>query len=292
MSETEPLSGPIPAMAALPPPLPAVPPARKEKPRRSFWPVLGVIGFLILAGGEVFLWRLHQMIPDHSGQIAALQSQITALQASETRAAPAPDSMTVQADLAEKFAALNAQVGAMQTQVAADHGTLTQLSANTTDMTKLTAKISLLSTLEDARMALDAGQPLGDIPDAPPALAKFAETAPPTQAALLLAYPDAARAADNASVARVQKGKFWLGVVSRLENLITISDGAHVLVGAPAAAITSQAGALLDAGDLNGAVDTLNGLSPETQSAMGTWLQQARDLLAARAAIIAMADQG
>jgi hypothetical protein len=279
-------------MAALPPPLPAVPPARKEKPRRSFWPVLGVIGFLILAGGEVFLWRLHQMIPDHSGQIAALQSQITALQASETRAAPAPDSMTVQADLAEKFAALNAQVGAMQTQVAADHGTLTQLSANTTDMTKLTAKISLLSTLEDARMALDAGQPLGDIPDAPPALAKFAETAPPTQAALLLAYPDAARAADNASVARVQKGKFWLGVVSRLENLITISDGAHVLVGAPAAAITSQAGALLDAGDLNGAVDTLNGLSPETQSAMGTWLQQARDLLAARAAIIAMADQG
>jgi hypothetical protein len=292
MSETEFPPDPMPAIVAPAPPLPAAPPAKPEKPRKSFWPVLGIIGFLILAAGEVYLWRLHQMIPDDAAQIAALQSQIAALRTADAHAAPAPDSITVQADLAEKFAALNAQVGAMQTQLAADHGTLTQLSANSTDVTKLTAKIALLSTLEDARMALEAGQPLGDIPNAPPALAKFAETAPPTQAALLLAYPDAARAADNASVARVQKGKFWAGVVSRLENMITISDGAHVLVGAPAAAITAQAGALLDAGDLNGAVNTLNGLSPETQSAMGTWLQQARDLLAARAAIISMAGQG
>jgi hypothetical protein len=48
---------------------------------------------------------------------------------------------------------------------------------------------------------------------------------------------------------------------------------------------------LLDAGDLGGAVTVLDGLSPETQAAMGNWLPQARNLLAARAALISMAGQ-
>jgi hypothetical protein len=78
-------------------------------------------------------------------------------------------------------------------------------------------------------------------------------------------------------------------VLARLESLITISNGTHVIVGAPAAAVIAQARAALDAGDLAGAVALLDTLSVSTQAAMGGWLGQARDLLAARAAIVSLA---
>jgi hypothetical protein len=62
------------------------------------------------------------------------------------------------------------------------------------------------------------------------------------------------------------------------------------VVGAPAAGVVAQAQVLLDAGDLAGAVAQLQTLSTDTQAAMGGWLSQAQDLLAARAAMIAMAN--
>jgi hypothetical protein len=287
MSETENL--PVAPPEPPPPPKPeAVTPA---KPRQNFWPALGVAGFLLLAAGEGYLYRLHLLIPDNSTAIAVLQAQVAGLTEYANRAQPAPDSITVQADLAQKFADLNAQVTAMQNQVATDHATLSTLTASSVDITKLTAKITLLNQLENARMALDAGQPVGNIPNAPPALAVFATAPPPTLAALVLSFPAAAQAAETVSVERVQGVSFWSRVLARLEGLVTITNGAHVVVGAPAAAIIEQARTLLNAGDLNGAVAVLGGLSPTTQAAMGDWLTQARDLLAARAAIITMAGQ-
>lgn len=280
-----------PAAGSPPAPPPVVAPAKPAKPRRSVWPLLGLLGFLILAGGEGYLYRLHQLIPDNSTAIAVLQAQVAALTQYANRAQPAPDSITVQADLAQKYLALNAEVAAIQTELAADHGTLSTLAANSIDLTKLSAKISLLNTLESARMALDAGQPVGNIPNAPPALAMFATTPPPTEAALVLSFPAAAQAADTASVEKVQGVSYWSRVLARMENLVTITNGTHLIAGAPAAAIIEQARALLNAGDLDGAVATLNGLSPTTQAAMGDWLTQARELLAARAAIVSMAGQ-
>jgi hypothetical protein len=301
MSETEstpplppeplPEPRPAPEAARLPIRPAAAPPPKPAAARRSFWPVLGIIGFLLLAAGEGYLYRLHQAIPDTSTPIAVLQAQVAGLQEAASHAQPAPDSVTVQADLAQKFANLNAQVAALVAQSATDHATLTTLAANDTDVTRITAKMTLLSRLESARMALDAGQPVGDIPGAPPALAHYATTPPPTQAALVLSFPDAASAANTASVEKLQGVSYWSKVKARLEGLVTITNGAHVVVGAPAAAIVEQAGALLNAGDLAGAVAELNNLSPTTQSAMGDWLTQARDLLAARAALIAMAGQ-
>jgi len=149
------------------------------RPRRSLWPLLGVAGFLILAAGEGYLYRLHQLIPDDSTAIAVLQAQVTGLQEYANRAQPAPDSVTVQADLTQKIADLNAAVTVLQTQSAADHAAIGTLAANSTDLTQLTAKITLLNRLQIARMALDAGQPLGNIPNAPPALALYATTPPP-----------------------------------------------------------------------------------------------------------------
>ncbi len=288
---------PAPASVAKPAPKPAPNPAvavpvKPPKPRTSLWPLIGVLGFCVLAGGEGYLWTLHQTASvAANAQIAVLQAQLNAVQAQANRAQPAPDSVSVQADLGEKLTLLTAQVQAMQAQFAADHGALATLAANNVDVTKLSAKIVSLNRLESARIALESGLPLGDIPNAPPALAKFASIAPPTQAALQLSFPAAAAAANDASVARAANGSFWTGALQRLESLVTISNGTHVIVGAPAAAITAQAQILLEAGDLAGAVNALNGLSPTTQAAMGDWLAQAKALLAARAAIIALADQ-
>ncbi len=279
MSETETLPPPA---AVQPPALPVPPPRR----RRSLWPWLGVIGFLLLAAGEVYLWRLYQTVP---GQLASVQAQQTALGAVVTKIEPAPDSVGVQADLGMKLADLAAQMNAIQAQVAADHGSIGMIQANSQDLTKLTARIELLNRLETARMALEAGQALGEIPNAPPALAMFTSTPPPTQAALELGFPAAARAAEAASVAGDAHGGYWSRVEARFENLVTVSDGTHVLIGAPAAGVIVQAQTLLDAGDLAGAVAKLDTLSLTTQAAMGNWLVQARALVAARAALTAMA---
>ncbi len=300
MTDSEPNSPPAlivpPAPASAPPPKPPAPPTA-EKPAKSggvLLPALAVVGFLILAGGEAYLYQLHQATPPvAAAQIAGLQSQLSAVQNQVTAAIPAVNSQAAQATLQEKFISLNAQVQAMQAAQATDHGTLTQLAANNVDLTKLAGKIETLNRLETVRMALESGQPLGDIPNAPPALAKYATTPPPTEAQLVLTYPAAAKAANDASVARADKGNDMLtGALARVESLVTISKGDQVLVGAPAAAITAKAQSQLDAGDLAGAVATLtNGLSTQTQAAMGDWLPQAKSLLAARNAIIALGAQ-
>jgi hypothetical protein len=290
---------PPPPKAAPPKPTKPAPPAAKKKSGGSIMPLIGLVAFLVLAAGELYLYKLHLAQQDDSAQIAALQSQIATIQQTATQSQPAPTSPAAQsantqsqANLNEKFDALTAQVAAMQNQLATDHGTITTIQADSTDLTSLTAKITLLNRLESARIALDSGQPLGDIPGAPPALAKFATTAPPTQAQLQLAFPAAAAAANNASVDKQDRGSVWQQALARVENLVTISNGSHVIIGAPAAAITTQAQQLLDAGDLAGAVATLtNGLSPTTQAALGNWLPQAESLLAARAAIVTLADQ-
>jgi hypothetical protein len=265
-----------------------------KKQTSSIWPFLGLIACLLLAAGEAYLYKLHQSETDESARIAGLEAQLAALQQSATQAQsqPAPLSLSSQAQLEQKFAALTAQVAAMQTQLATDHGALTSVQASNTDVTKLNARLTLLNRLESARIALESGQPLGDIPGATPALAKFATTPPPTMSQLILAYPAAEAAANSASVDKQDKGTIWTQALARVENLVTISNGDHVIIGAPAAAITAQAGEKLNAGDLAGAVATLtNGLSQTTLNALGPWLAQAQSLLAARAAIVTLADQ-
>jgi len=290
MSETE-TTELVEPQAPLPPP-----PVVLAAPRhRSAWPVVFAAGFLILAAGEAGLWFETRQPDPLATRVAVLEAEVGDLRTAAARAQSAPDSLTAQAELTMKFAALAAQVNAMQAQVAADHGSLSALQANSADLTKLTAQIATLSALERARMALDAGQPLGTIPDAPPALAAFANTAPPEQAELVQSFPAAARAAEVADVASIANDRgvsLWARIKARLEGMITISDGTHVILGSPAAGILDQAKASLDSGDLAGAVDDLDTLSTPAQRAMGGWLSQARALVAARAALIAMAEQG
>jgi hypothetical protein len=275
---------PVPAPAPAPPSAPIAP-----RPPRSAWPVVFTLGFLILGAGEGYLWYSQQAHQADTTQLAVLRTQMDDMRAEASRTAPAPNSVVVQADLTQKFADLAAQVNAVQAQAAADHGQISQMQANATDLGQLTTRIALLNALETARMALDAGQPLGTIPNAPPALAQFATSAPPTEAALRQSFPAAAKAAEAASLSPNGKVGFWDQVKLRLEGIITISNGDTVLFGPPAAAVLNQAETALAAGDLAGAVAKLQVLSPASQAAMAGWLAQAKALLDARAALMTMA---
>jgi hypothetical protein len=290
MSETEFLPPAEPAIPALPPP--AVAPTTSGA-RRPLWWVFFGLGFLLLAAGEVYIWHLAEANAADATELAVLRSEVADLQNFALKSAAVPTSAqptaTVQADISQKLADLDAQVNVMQTQDATDHAALTTLQANSADLTQLTARMTLLSQLENARLALDSGQPLGSISNAPPALAQFATIAPPTIALLRETFPAAAKAAEAASVAGETKSTYWSRVLARLENFITITNGSDVVLGAPAAGVIAQAQTLLDAGDLAGAVAQLSTLSQPTQQAMGPWLAQANALLAAQSALLALA---
>jgi len=150
-------------------------------------------------------------------------------------------------------------------------------------------KAARLTRLETARAALEAGRPVGSIDGAPPALARFADAKPPTEAALRLAFPAAAKAALDATEPDTAGKPFGERLWQRAQQLVTIREGERVIVGDPAAGALAQAQQQLDAGDLSGAVGSVSTLSGPAAHAMASWLDQARALLAARAALDTMA---
>lgn len=146
-----------------------------------------------------------------------------------------------------------------------------------------------LARLQAAEAALAAGQPLGEIPGAPSALARFATARPPTEAMLRLAYPAAERAALAASRPDTDGKPFLDRVLARAQDLVTIRQGDHVIVGDPAAGILARAHTALTAGDLPATVAAVAELHGPAADAMADWRSQAEALLAAKAALADMA---
>lgn len=159
--------------------------------------------------------------------------------------------------------------------------------AHRADAATATAKRGAL--VEAASLALAAGQKLGDIPGAPPALARFADTAPPTLASLRLAFPAAAREALGASRPPTEGKPLMTRLWAQAQDLVTVRQGDHVLVGDPAAGLLERARNALEAGDLGSAVAAIGSLQGAAAQAMAGWLAQAQALLAARTALIAWA---
>jgi hypothetical protein len=164
--------------------------------------------------------------------------------------------------------------------------TLTKSSAA---LPQLTAQADRLSQIVRAQEALRAGLPLGMIANASPALTRFANTAPPTEAALRLSFTDAARAADKAGEPTPDQGRFWHRVWLRVQNLVIVRQGDRVILGDPTSAILAHAQTVLDAGDLPGTLAVLATLSGPAAAAMAPWEDQARALLQAREALTQMA---
>ena len=256
--------------------------------------------------------------PTDAAALDRLGAEVRALQAART--APPADAAALTALRAgleatrKDVAALTARVAAQAAAAAAGQrdlghrldtlhqaaGTTTvlllhRLTADEARMEALTARIAglraaagqtaRLARVAAVRAALDAGRPLGTLPDAPPALARYAGTPPPTEAALRLAFPAASHAALAASrpdtAALPLLGRLW----ARAQSLVTLRQGDKVILGDPAAGILAAAQARLDAGDLGGAVTALARLDGPAAKAMAPWRSQAADLLAARAAL-------
>ena len=166
----------------------------------------------------------------------------------------------------------------------------TQLKQTATALAATNEKAQRAGKLQAAAGALEAGQKLGDIPGAPPALARFAQTPPPTEAALRLAFDKSADAAHQASQPAMTDGQPLLSRMwTKAQQSVTVRQGNNVLVGDPIAGVLAAARQSLDAGDLAGAVKSLDALAGPAKTAMTPWLDSARALLDARAAIGDMA---
>ena len=151
------------------------------------------------------------------------------------------------------------------------------------------AGIERLARLQAAAVALDAGTPVGTIPDAPPALARYATAAPPTVSALRLSFPAAARAAAAASRPDVAGKSLLSRMWARVQNVVTVRQGNHVVVGDPASghARRRAIGAGRGRSRRRGGAARASCKGRRHRRWRG-WLGQAQALLAARAAIAEM----
>lgn len=192
-------------------------------------------------------------------------------------------------DLNGKLSALGSGVDGKLGQIESRLSAAEQrLSQSGQQVSGIVDRATRLARLQAAAVALETGQKLGDIPGAPPALARFAGQAPPTEAALRLSFPAAAEAAHKASQPAIEENqpllnRTWI----RAQQFVTLRQGDRVLVGDPIAGVLARARELLDAGDLQGALQALDGLAGPAAEAMQPWRAQAQALVDARAALAA-----
>ena len=265
--------------------------------------------------GQVAALEAH---PAGAAGLDQLRAEVTALRAALAAAAPADASALAavhteigatrkdlaalaarvaaatagQRDLGQRIDTLHHTAGTATTllmqRLSADEARLDALTAQVAGLRADAGQTELLARLQAAQAALDAGRPLGTLPDAPPALARYAGTSPPTEVSLRLAFPAASHAALAASrpdtAALPLLGRLW----ARAQSLVMLRQGDKVILGDPAAGILAAAQARLDAGDLAGAVTALARLDGPAAKAMAPWRSQAEDLLAARAALARM----
>jgi len=278
-------------------------PSTAARPSRSALAVLTALAVVLLAGGVVWLWVQQQEILARSADRAAvtlLGDQVRTLQQRlaqlEQRPTPSPAPAAPAVDLRPLEQRLAALEQRPAPEPAAPAGPDPALSKRIAELDQrvaqaeqaATARAASLARLQRAALALDRGVPIGEIPDAPGALSRFAAAAPPTEAALRLSFPDAAERALAASRPEGDVQGMADRVWQRVRSLVTVREGGRVLLGAPAAVVLRAAEEKLDAGDLAGAVAELQALDPPAAAAMADWREQAASLLAAREALSTM----
>lgn len=227
---------------------------------------------------------LSARIDDVAGKQAAAQKEVAArIDDLGAKLGQIPQLGTRIDDATTKLAQMQTDLGGRIDKVAA------QATQNGEQIKAVTQKAALLTRLQGAAANLAAGNKLGDIPGAPPALARFATEPPPTEAALRGSFDTYAADAQKVAQPAADNLSFTDRMLARAQQSVTVRQGDHVLVGDPSAGVVAHARELLDNGDLAGAVKALDGLSPPAAKAMQPWTDKARALLDARAALAAMA---
>ena len=266
---------------------------------------------------EARISRLEQRPEPQAADLAPLMARVGALEqrqaAAPAQAGKPPDLAPLEAriaaletkqsadsQLAGRIGALSAQADDLETtqrgmqanltrRLDADEARIVTIERNSQEIQALTVRANRTALVQAVQFALNTGQKLGDIPGAPPALERFANTAPPTEASLRQAFPDAARNAVAASRPSSDGEPFLARAWAEAQDLVTIRQGDRVLIGDPAAGVLARARSALDAGDLAGAVAAVQSLNGAAARAMAGWLADARALLDARAALAAWA---
>ncbi|WP_149538625.1 hypothetical protein [Siccirubricoccus phaeus] len=223
-----------------------------------------------------------QALETLAGRLDA-QAADQAQRSAETREMLGQRVAAVEAAAQQKLAALEAQLGQ---RIAALEAAQQRLAA-------IEGRTARLAAVDALRSSLISGQPLGPalarIGEAPAALTRFANAPPPTEAGLRLSFEEAAKAARAASDAAMQPDGSRAGVVdsalARLGGLVTIRRGEQVVWGDAAEAEIERARRALEAGDVEMSLTHIEKLPPPARAAMQGWAEQARALLAARAAL-------
>ena len=226
--------------------------------------------------------RLDSSLSKQSAELSKQTAELKAQQAAGLKSTTERLNTGLQG-LASRLDTVEGRMAAVEKQGSAISGQLGGIAERAQRVTRI----------QTAMAALEAGQKLGDIPAAPPALARFATEAPPTEAALRKSFNNAAEAAQHASQPAIMDNqplaaRLW----TRAQQSVSVRQGDRVLLGDPVSGILAHAREALDAGDLAGAVSALNGLAGPAAAAMADWTGQARALLEARAALATMAGRG
>lgn len=310
---TEPDASPQESSESAPPEVAAPPPTEQPPSRRhSLLPWLCLVGFLVLAAAIAWVWTNPRPAllpaapppPSQTAALAALSSRLDGLAgqlgAIEKRLAALPpptDLAPIEARLSalEKrppptagppsTAAVNAALAPLSRRIDAFDQSLGRLSDRLD-------RIQRLARIAAAAAALADGRPLGTLPGAPPALAQFAETPPPTLAKLRMSFSTAA-AAELAVSRRTGAGKSFLDrILLRMGNLFTLREGNRVIIGNPAESAMIRARTALDAGDVSAALAALDSLPRPLAPTLAEWEDKAKALLAAQAALATLASSG
>ena len=237
---------------------------------------------------------LSQQAADLSKQGASLQDLTGQVSKQDAELSKQGTALSQQAaDLSKQAASLQDLTGRLGTVEGRVAAVEKQDSAIAGQLGGVTERAQRISRTQVAAAALEAGQKLGEIPGAPPALARFAYNAPPTEAGLRLSFNNAAEAAQNASQPGAMEGQpFASRLWTRAQQSLSVRQGDRVVLGDPVAGLLAHARQALEAGDLSGAVSTLDGLTGPAAAAMADWVSQARALLDARSALATMAARG
>lgn len=309
---------------------PPQPPAA-EPNRRGALPLLCAIGFFVLAAAIAYLWwnmvppdqlasqtREIDVLSEHVAGLQTKLNQLSQLQSAVTpgdlaklnaRVDTLDGRLANQAQLATQVDAASGRIealsGQIQTLSAQEKSALDAVRQQISDVSSRSAaaeasaanvqsfsgRLDRIAKLQEAAFALSLGQPVGDVPGAPPALARYAHTPPPTEAQIRQDYAKAQAAAlaaqqpDNASAPLADR--MW----ERAQGLITVRRGNQVVVGDNTSVALNQAQSALEAGDLQRAIKAVETLKGDPAAAMADWLAKAKGLMDARLALAQMADQ-
>jgi len=278
-------------VAALHAAIAAIPPPAAPAPAPAAAPAVAAAA--PQAAPDTALAQTVASLSDHLKQLEAAEATV----AQQTQALPSAADVSSLASRVDSLAqrqskdgdALRQDLSLVQQQLSTLSGEEQTLTKSSAALPRLSAQADRMSEILRAEEALRAGQPLGTIDNAPPALARFADSAPPTEAALRLSFTDAAQAADKAGEPTPDQGRFWHRIWLHVQSLVMVRQGDHVVLGDPTSAILDHAQTLLDAGDLAGTLTVLGTLTGPAAQAMAPWEAQARALLQAREALTQMA---